>query len=501
MIQRYTRPVMGRIWSEENSFEKWLEVEILAAEALARLGKVPKAAIARIRKNARVDIERIREIEREVKHEMIAFLSAVAESIGDDARFLHMGMTSSDVMDTALAIQLKEASAILLQDIRELMKVLRKQAFKYRATLMIGRTHGIHAEPITFGLKLALWYQEMARNLSRLEKAAQEISVGQISGAVGTYAQISPKVESYVCKKTGLTPAPISNQIIQRDRHAYFFATLAVIASSLEKFATEVRHLQRTEVQEAEEPFTAGQKGSSAMPHKRNPILSENVAGLARLMRSYALAALENVPLWHERDISHSSVERVIAPDATIVLDFMLRRMIYIVGNLCVYPDNMKRNLDATGGAVFSERALLALVNKGVARDDAYRMVQRHALKVGRNGGDLKQGLVQDPEIRRFLSAKEQSVSLTIRLASMHVKIVVSLKHGVLDPQGKAVERSLHALGYAEVHDVRMGKSVELNLQGVSREAAEARVREMCDKLLANPVIEDYHYEIHDQKP
>lgn len=407
MIQRYTRPEMGRIWSEENGFQKWLEVEILAAEALAQLGKVPRAAIGRIRKKARFNVDRIRKIEREVKHEIIAFLSAVAESVGDDARFLHLGMTSSDVMDTALAIQLKEASGILLRDIRDLMKVLRKQAFKYKSTVMIGRTHGVHAEPITFGLKLALWYQEMARNLSRLEKAAEDIKVGQISGAVGTFAQISPRVEAYVCRKSGLKPAPVSNQIIQRDRHAYFFATLAVIASSLEKFATEVRHLQRTEVQEAEEPFTAGQKGSSAMPHKRNPILSENVSGLARLMRGYAVAALENVPLWHERDISHSSVERVIAPDATIVLDFMLRRMIYVLGNLCVYPDNMKRNLEKSGGIVFSERVLLALVQKGMARDAAYRMVQRHALKVGRDGGDLKKELARDPEIRRYLTSRE----------------------------------------------------------------------------------------------
>jgi adenylosuccinate lyase len=407
MIQRYTRPEMGRIWSEENGFQKWLDVEILAAEGLAQLGKVPKGAIARIRKKARFNVERIRKIEREVKHEMIAFLTSVAESIGDDARFLHVGMTSSDVMDTALAIQFKEASAILVQDVRDLMKVLRRQAFKYKWTVMIGRTHGVHAEPITFGLKLALWYQEMARNLTRLEKAVDDISVGQISGAVGTFAQISPKVEAYVCRKSGLKPAPISNQIIQRDRHAYFFATLAVIASSLEKFALEIRHLQRTEVQEAEEPFTEGQKGSSAMPHKRNPILSENVSGLARLMRSYATAAMENVALWHERDISHSSVERVIAPDGTIVLDFMLHRMIYVLGNLCVYPENMKRNLEKAGGTVFSERILLALVDKGVARDTAYRMVQRHALKVGREGGDLKKELVHDREIRRHLSPQE----------------------------------------------------------------------------------------------
>ena len=407
MISRYTRPEMGRIWSEENSFQKWLDVEILAAEGLAQLGKVPKAAIARIRKKARFNVGRIREIESEVKHDVIAFLSCVAESIGDDARFLHVGMTSSDVIDTGLAIQFKEASSILIQDVKDLMSVIRRQAQKHKWTVMIGRTHGIHAEPITFGLKLALWYQEMTRNLVRLQKAAEDISVGQISGAVGTFAQISPKVEAYVCRKAGLKPALISNQIIQRDRHAYYFATLGIIASSLEKFAVEIRHLQRTEVQEAEEPFTEGQKGSSAMPHKRNPILSENVSGLARLMRSYSIAAMENIPLWHERDISHSSVERVIAPDATIALDFMLRRMTYVLGNLCVYPENMKRNLEKSGGAVFSEKVLLALVEKGVARDIAYRMVQRHALKVGKEGGDLKRELLADAEIRRHLSSQE----------------------------------------------------------------------------------------------
>jgi adenylosuccinate lyase len=407
MIPRYTRPEMGRIWSEENNFQKWLDVEILAAEGLARLGKVPKAAIARIRKKARFNVKRIRQIESEVKHDVIAFLSCVAESIGDDARFLHLGMTSSDVIDTGLAIQFKEASSILIQDVKDLMSVVRRQAQKYKWTVMIGRTHGVHAEPITFGLKLALWYQEMARNLARLQKAAEDISVGQISGAVGTFAQISPKVEAYVCRKAGLKPALVSNQIIQRDRHAYYFATLGIIASSLEKFAVEIRHLQRTEVQEAEEPFTEGQKGSSAMPHKRNPILSENVSGLARLMRSYSIAAMENVPLWHERDISHSSVERVIAPDATIALDFMLSRMTYVLGNLCVYPENMKRNLEKSGGAVFSEKVLLALVEKGVARDIAYRMVQRHALKVGKEGGDLKRELLAEAEIRRHLSAQE----------------------------------------------------------------------------------------------
>jgi len=407
MISRYTRPEMGRIWSEENSFQKWLDVEILAAEGLARMGKVPQAAISRIRRKARVDLKRIRAIEAEVKHETIAFLSAVAEIIGDDARYLHVGMTSSDVMDTALGIQFKEASAILEQDIKDLMAVLRRQARKYKWTVMIGRTHGIHAEPITFGFKLAIWYQEMERHLSRFRKAVEDICVGKISGAVGTFAQIPPQVEAYVCRKSGLKPAPISNQIVQRDRHAYYFSTLALIASSLEKFAVEIRHLQRTEVQEAEEPFTQGQKGSSAMPHKRNPILSENVSGLARLMRAYAHAAMENIPLWHERDISHSSVERVIAPDATIALDFMLRRMTYVLGNLCVYPENMQRNLAMSGGAVFSEKVLLALVDKGLARDVAYRLVQRHALKAGKEGGDLKRELLADAEIRRYLSAQE----------------------------------------------------------------------------------------------
>ena len=424
MIERYTRPEMGRIWSEENSFQKWLDVEILAAEGLARLGKVPKTAVARIRKKARFNVKRIREIEAEVKHDVIAFLSSVAESIGDDARFLHVGMTSSDVIDTGLAIQFKEASSILIQDVKDLMSVVRRQARKYKWTVMIGRTHGVHAEPITFGLKLALWYQEMARNLARLQKAAEDISVGQISGAVGTFAQISPKVEAYVCRKAGLKPALISNQVIQRDRHAYYFATLGVIASSLEKFAVEIRHLQRTEVQEAEEPFTEGQKGSSAMPHKRNPILSENVSGLARLMRSYSIAAMENVPLWHERDISHSSVERVIAPDATIALDFMLRRMIYVLGNLCVYPENMKRNLEKSGGAVFSERVLLALVEKGVARDIAYRMVQRHALKVGKEGGDLKRELLADAEIRRHLSTQEIEAIWNVKQHLTNVDVI-----------------------------------------------------------------------------
>jgi len=407
MIERYTRPEFAEIWSEKNRFQKWLEVEILAAEALVPSGAVPKEAIARIRKKAKIDVGRIRKIEDEVKHDVIAFLTSVAEFVGDDARFIHLGLTSSDIVDTAFALQLKEASHLLVKDVRQLVLVLKRQAIKYKRLPMIGRTHGIHAEPITFGLKLAIWYEEMRRNLARLERASEEVCVGKISGAVGTFAQVSPEVEAYVCKKSGLRPEPVSNQIVQRDRHAYFFATLAVVASSLEKFAVEIRHLQRTEVLEAEEPFSAGQKGSSAMPHKRNPILSENVAGLARLVRSYAIAALENVALWHERDISHSSVERVIAPDATTVLDFMLQRMIYILKDLCVYPEAMKRNLERAGGAIFSQGVLLKLVKKGLSRDAAYRMVQRHALKAAKSGGDLKKELLGDPKLKRYLSRRE----------------------------------------------------------------------------------------------
>ncbi len=407
MIDRYSRTEMAEVWSEQNRFQKWLEVEVLAAEALASMGQVPKSAINRIKKKARINIKRIGKIEEEVRHEMIAFLRSLAECVGDDARFLHLGLTSSDVMDTGLALQLKDASALLIQDVRDLMKVLRRQAFKYKRTPMMGRTHGMHAEPITFGLKFALWYEEMRRNLNRLEAAARDVCVGMISGAVGTFGHISPKVEAYVCKRSGLKPDPISNQIIQRDRHAYFFTTLAVLASSLEKFAVEVRHLQRTEVQEAEEPFGRGQMGSSAMPHKRNPILSENISGLARLLRSYALVSLENVPLWHERDISHSSAERVIGPDATIALDFMLRRITYVLGELCVYPENMKRNLDKSGGVICSEKVLLRLVDKGLSRDGAYRIVQRHALRVQKEGGDFKREILEDPEARRYLSSKE----------------------------------------------------------------------------------------------
>lgn len=407
MIQRYTRPEMARIWEPENRFRIWLEIELLACEAHVELGNVPEEAARRIREKASFDIPRIDEIEQTVKHDVIAFLTSVADYIGDDSRFLHIGMTSSDVLDTSLAVQLVQASDILLDDIRRLMEVIRKRAFEHKKTPMIGRSHGIHAEPVTFGLKMALWYDEMRRNLQRMEHARQTIAYGKISGAVGTFANIDPFVEEYVCGKLGLSPAPCSTQIIQRDRHAEFFATLAVIASSIEKFAVEIRHLQRTEVLEAEEFFSKGQKGSSAMPHKRNPVLSENLSGLARLIRGYAVSALENVALWHERDISHSSVERVIAPDATILLDFMLNRAIGLIGNLVVYPENMQRNLDLMGGLHNSQRILLKLAAAGASRERAYELVQRNAMKVWTEKKDLATELLNDPDVRALLPEDE----------------------------------------------------------------------------------------------
>ena len=353
MIPRYSRQEMSSIWSPENRFQKWLDIEILVCEALAQSGKIPEAALKEIKEKATFDVGRIDEIEKTVKHDVIAFLTCVSENVGENARFIHMGLTSSDILDTAFAVLLKEAAELIIDGLEALLDSLKKKAFKNKTTLMIGRSHGIHAEPVTFGLKMALWYQEMIRNRERLLRAKETISYGKISGAVGTFSFIEPAVEEYVCKKLGLKPAPVSTQIIQRDRHAEFFAALAIAASSIEKFATEIRHLQRSEVREAEEYFSPGQKGSSAMPHKRNPVLSENLSGLARLMRSYALAAFEDITLWHERDISHSSVERVIGPDATILLDFMLNRFTGLIDRLVVYPGKMLQNLNMTRGLVF----------------------------------------------------------------------------------------------------------------------------------------------------
>jgi adenylosuccinate lyase len=406
MIERYSRPQMKRVWSEENKLDKWLQVEFAVCEAWTELGVIPKEAIPKI-KTACCSVERVAEILKVTHHDMTAFLQAVAEGLGEESRFIHLGLTSSDVMDTALSLQLKEASKLLTQDVTELTTVLEDKAIERKHTIMIGRTHGVHAEPITFGLKLALWAQEMKRNAARLAEAEKAISVGKISGAVGTYATVPPEVEEKACAKLGLAPAPISSQIIQRDRHAQFVTTLAIIASSLEKFATEIRSLQRTEVLEAEEPFAAGQTGSSAMPHKRNPELCERVCGLARLVRGHALTSMENVALWHERDISHSSNERIILPDSCLVLDYILNIFTSVIKGLQVYPENMRRNLELTQGLVFSQRVLIALIDKGLSRQKAYELVQRNAMKAWKQRTNFLELLKADPEVKARLSEKE----------------------------------------------------------------------------------------------
>ena len=407
MIQRYSRKELTQIWSDENRYQKWLDVEVAACEAWAQLGKIPGPSIDNISKNSRFTVERIDEIEAVTRHDVIAFVSCVGEYVGDDARYIHMGLTSSDVLDTAFALLLKESSLIILDDIRDLMIALKNRALEFKHTPAMGRSHGIHAEPITFGLKFALWFAEMERNLKRMEDAMDIISYGKISGAVGTFANVPPEVEEYVCAKLGLKPAPISTQVLQRDRHAQFFTTLAIIGATIEKIATEIRHLQRTEVLEAMEPFGKGQKGSSAMPHKKNPILSENITGMARLLRGYCLSALENVALWHERDISHSSVERVIGPDATTILDFSLKRLKGLIQGLVVYPENMQKNIDITKGLWHSQSVLLALVEKGIARDEAYQWVQRNALKVWENKGDFQDLLRKDTDVMNILQGEE----------------------------------------------------------------------------------------------
>jgi adenylosuccinate lyase len=407
MIPRYSRPEMSAIWEPQNRFRIWFEIEAHACDALAAKGVIPREAAKAVWERGGFDLARIDEVEREVKHDVIAFLTSLAEHVGPEARFVHQGMTSSDVLDTCLAVQLKQASDILLKDLDALLAALKRRALEHKLTLTIGRSHGIHAEPTTLGLKLAGHYAAFARNRERLERARTEIATCVISGAVGTFANIDPSVEAYVAEKMGLAVEPISTQIIPRDRHAVFFATLAVIASSLENLATEIRHLQRTEVREAEEFFSAGQKGSSAMPHKRNPVLSENITGLARLVRAAVVPALENVTNWHERDISHSSVERVIAPDATITVDFALARAAGLVDKLVIYPDAMRANLERLGGLVHSQRVLLALTQAGMSREDAYRAVQRNAMPVWEGKARFLDLLKADPEVARYLKAKQ----------------------------------------------------------------------------------------------
>ena len=421
MISRYTRPEMGHLWSDERRYELMLEVEVLVCEALAARGVIPADAVKTIRDRASVDAARVAEIEAEVHHDVIAFVTAAAESVGDAGRFLHFGMTSSDVVDTAFALQLVESVKMLTAGLETLTAAVRTQAERHRETVMAGRTHGIHAEPITFGLKLAGWYAELQRDLDRLRAAGEEIAYGKLSGAVGTYAQNGPDIEAEVLGKLGLGVEPVSTQVVPRDRHAQLFCTLAIIGGSIERYATEVRHMQRTELLEALEPFGKGQKGSSAMPHKRNPILTENICGLSRLLRSYAASALENIALWHERDISHSSVERVIAPDATIVLDFMFARMTRVVEGLDVRPEAMRRNLDITGGRLASERLLLCLVDKGVLREEGYRWVQRCAMA----DGDFRAAIKTDPEITKRLDAAEIEDAFDERHALVHVDAIM----------------------------------------------------------------------------
>jgi len=407
MIKRYSMPEISQIWDDENKFQIWLDIEILACEAQAELGNIPKEAVEEIKKKARFSVERILEIEATVQHDVIAFLTNVAEYVGPTSRYIHFGMTSSDILDTTLAVQMRQAGELIMKKLLSLKEILAKRAVEFKNTVMVGRTHGIHAEPITFGLKLALWYSEALRNIERLERAIENISYGQISGAVGTYDHLDPFVEEYVCKKLNLRSAPISNQIIQRDRHAEYVNTLAIIGASLEKIATEIRHLQKTEVLEVEEFFGKGQKGSSAMPHKKNPIICERISGLARILRGFAVTAMENIALWHERDISHSSVERLILPDATMTLYYMLYKTIQVVEGLVVYKEKMLENLNITRGLIFSQPVLLKLIEKGLTREEAYHLVQKNAMVVWEQDMNFPEILRKEEEINKYLDEKE----------------------------------------------------------------------------------------------
>jgi len=407
MIDRYTRPKMKALWDLKHKYEIWLEVELQACAAFERTGQAPRGTAAKIRKKAKINVARIAEIEKVTKHDVIAFLESLMDTVGPEHRFLHMGLTSSDIVDTSLAVQMTEALDLILEGVEGLLVALKRQALRHKNTVMVGRSHGIHGEPISFGFKLTIWFEEVGRHLERLRHVRQEIAVGKLSGAMGTFAHQGPEVEEYVCAKMGLRPDPVSNQVVQRDRHAAYATALALLAASIEKIATEIRHLQRTEVLEAEEYFSEGQKGSSAMPHKRNPIVSENLCGLARVVRANSLAAMENVALWHERDISHSSVERVIMPDSTILIDYMLAKVTDLIKHLVVYPANMKRNLDLTGGLVYSQRLLLTLIEKGAQRKESYEAVQRNAMASWRGAGGLQQLVEQDPFISQHLKKSE----------------------------------------------------------------------------------------------
>ena len=407
MIERYTNPEMGRIWTLQHEFEVMLEVEITACEAMAELGQIPVEAAKNIREKAQFNLERVKEIEKVTNHDIIAFLTNVAEYVGEDSKYIHKGLTSSDVKDTALGIMMKKSAELILEDLKNLRDVLKRQAQKYKHTVCIGRTHGIHAEPMTLGLKFALWYDEICRDIERVEHAKKVVAVGKLSGAVGTYSNIDPRIEEITCKKLGIEPVKLATQVIQRDRHAEYMTTLAIVASTFEKIATELRNLQRTDIREVEEYFQPGQKGSSAMPHKRNPITGERITGMARLVRGNAIAAMEDITLWHERDISHSSVERVILPDSTINVDYCCRKLTNLVDKLLVYPEAMMENLNKTGGLIFSQRIMLAVVSKGVLREDAYKWVQRNAMARWLKGEDFRTNVERDPDITKYLTKEE----------------------------------------------------------------------------------------------
>jgi adenylosuccinate lyase len=440
LIARYTRPAMGRIWSDQNRFEQWLEVELAAAESLAELGIVPEEAARLLREHAAVDAGRVAEIEKTVKHDVIAFTTAAAESMAraghaDASRWLHYGLTSNDVVDTAQALILDQASTLLIDGLERLREILKRRAQEFRHTVQVGRTHGVHAEPITFGLKLAIWYEEAGRNLVRLKLAAEDLRIGKVSGAVGTFAHIGPEVEDRICARLGLTPAPVASQVVQRDRHAHYVATLATLAASLEKIALEVRHLQRTEVREAEEYFSKGQKGSSSMPHKRNPVQSEQICGLARVVRANAQAAFEDIALWHERDISHSSVERVILPDSTILADYLLDKTATVVDQLLVYPNRMLRNLEMTRGLIFSGQLLLDLAAAGMLREEAYALVQRHAMEAWENEGDFRAAIEEDAQIRAWLSPEKLAETFSLARQLRHVDAIFNRVFGPVFPE------------------------------------------------------------------
>ncbi len=426
MIERYTNPEMGRIWTLQHEFEVMLDVEIAACEAMAELGEIPKEAAENIRAKAKFDLPRVKEIEKVTNHDIIAFLTNVAEYVGDDSKYIHKGLTSSDVKDTALGIMMKKSAEIILDDLRKFREVLVRRAAEFKHTVCIGRTHGIHAEPMTFGLKLALWLNEVDRDIERVEHAKKMVSVGKLSGAVGTYSNINPKIEELVCQKLGITPVKLATQVIQRDRHAEYMTTLAIVASSFEKFATEIRNLQRTDIREAEEYFSPGQKGSSAMPHKRNPITCERVSGMARLVRGNALASLEDITLWHERDISHSSVERVILPDSTINVDYCIKKFTNIIDKLLVYPDAMMENLNKTGGLIFSQRILIALVSKGVLREDAYKWVQRNAMKRWLEKEDFRTNIKKDEDVTKYLTQDEIDECFKVDYFLRHVDMIMA---------------------------------------------------------------------------